>query len=266
MFLTDYHMHSLCSPDGSAPLAAMAQAALKAGLAEICLTDHCDLLDGYGKPDCSFTWAGVEEQLALARPLFAGRLPIRMGLELGEPWMAPDFAAELCAHPELDFVIGSIHNLHASHGGQDFYYVHYDSEEICYTVLDSYFLCMEELVRMDCLDVLAHIVYPLRYMNDRDGNHVSLEPYYPRLAGIFRTLIARGKGIELNTTRGRQIDIWRPILALYKDCGGELVTLGSDAHTPEDVGKGIPAGAALLKEYGLKLTLFEKRQPKPVTL
>lgn len=48
--------------------------------------------------------------------------------------------------------------------------------------------------------------------------------------------------MEVNTCRGRTLEEWRPILALYRDCGGELVTVGSDAHTPADVGKGVRAG------------------------
>ena len=266
MFYADYHTHTLCSPDSSAPLAQMAQAALGGGLSELCTTDHCDFLTFDGRLDLSFQWDAVEEQLARTRPLFAGRLPIRMGLELGEAWEAPEKAAALTAHPELDFVIGSVHNLSRADGGSDFYFVHYDSEETCHRLLGSYFSAMEALAAMDCYDVLAHIIYPLRYMNTRDGNHIGLEPWYPRIEQIFRTAIVKGKGIELNTCRGTTVEDWRGLLTLYRDCGGTIITLGSDAHTPEDVGKGIREGAALLKEFGFSPTLYEKRCPKLITL
>ena len=45
MLLTDYHTHSVLSPDGNVPLARMADAAVAAGLGELCITDHCDLMD-----------------------------------------------------------------------------------------------------------------------------------------------------------------------------------------------------------------------------
>ena len=67
MFLADYHTHSICSPDGHAPLAEMARSGLDVGLSELCLTDHCDLLDYHGNPVHTYNWAPVEEQLALAQ-------------------------------------------------------------------------------------------------------------------------------------------------------------------------------------------------------
>lgn len=264
MYLIDYHTHSLCSFDGCETLSDMAAAAAMAGMGELCLTDHCDLIDEYGQSDRSFSWSPVEEQLSLARP--ASPLPIRMGLELGEPWEDPSLAAAITAHPELDFVIGSVHNLPLSDGGTDLFHIHYDSAARCHEVLHAYFSCMEALSAMDCYDVLGHVIYPLRYMNDRDGNAVSLSPYFQRLEGIFRAVITAGKGIEVNTCRGQTVEQWREVLGLYKDCGGRIVTLGSDAHKTADIGKGIPEAAALLKEYGFSLALYEKRQPRLISL
>ena len=56
MLLTDFHCHSHCSPDGTAPVHAMAAAAIKRGVAILCITDHADT-DDYrtGRPiegDC----------------------------------------------------------------------------------------------------------------------------------------------------------------------------------------------------------------------
>ncbi|MDD5938823.1 MAG: histidinol-phosphatase HisJ family protein [Clostridiales bacterium] len=264
MYLTDYHLHTLCSPDGSAPLADMAAAAMSAGMDEICVTDHCDLLDLDGKPDGAFQWGPIEEQLRLARPQFQGRLPIRMGLELGEAWADPELARRIIRHPELDFVIGSAHNLSAEAGGKDFYFVQYDSEETCYAALDDYFRSLEILTGLNCYDVLGHIIYPLRYMNLRDGNHVTLERYFPRIEKIFRAVVSQDKAIEVNTCRGQTVEDWRDTLALYRDCGGKLVTLGSDAHQPADVGAGIAQAGSLIREYGLQQAVYERHQPKTV--
>lgn len=267
MFLPDYHTHSLCSFDGSAPLAELCRAAEDAGLSELCLTDHCDLVNTQGKADLSFRWEPVEDQLALARPLFEGRLAVRKGVELGSAWEFPDFARELTSRPGLDFVLGSVHNLSLADGGIDFYYVNYRSEADCYFVLDRYFNCMERLSEMDCWDVLAHIIYPLRYMNGRDGQSASLDRYEPQLRRIFRRVIDTGRGIEVNTCRGRTIGDWRWVLALYKDCGGSVLTLGSDAHRPEDVGKGIPQALALLREMGFShIARYVGRKPELVQI
>lgn len=259
MYLADYHTHSLCSPDGSAPLTELAQAAIDVGLDELCLTDHCDFIDFNGNPDFSFRWTPIEEQVTKAQMAYDDRLSIKMGLELGEPWEDPELARKLYRHKSADFVLGSVHNLPLEQGGTDFYEMKYDSEELCYAALDQYFKSMGILARIDCYDVLAHIIYPLRYMNERDGNHITLEPYRDTLIKIFKTVIRKGKGIELNTYRGRTVEDWRWVLRLYKDCGGRIVTLGSDAHTPEDVGRGISEGAELLRELGFLYIATYKR-------
>ncbi len=267
MFLADYHTHSLCSFDGSAPLTALAQTAVDTGLTELCLTDHCDLLNTQGKPDLSFRWEPVEEQLSQARALYGDRLTIRAGVELGGAWEFPDFCRELVSHPGLDFVLGSVHNLSLADGGLDFYYVNYKSEEDCYYVLDRYFDCMERLSQMDCWDVLAHIIYPLRYMNCRDGQRASLERYEQQLRRIFRRVVDTGRGIEVNTCRGETIGDWRWTLKLYKDCGGTLLTLGSDAHLAPDVGKGLREAAGLVRELGFdSIARYIGRKPEMVRL
>ena len=262
MFLADYHTHSLCSPDGYAPLTDMAQSAWELGLDELCLTDHCDLLTADGHLDLSFRWAPVEEQMAQARAAFEGRLTLRMGLELGEPWEAPEAAAKLASHPGTDFVIASIHNLSRRDGGNDLYFVDYRNENVCHSILESYFHTMEEMVYLNCYDCLGHILYPLRYMNERDGNQVALDRYEPRLRRIFAILIDKGKAVELNTCRGRTVEDWRWVLGLYRDCGGRLLTLSSDAHRPRDVGKGLREAAKLARELGFThVAAYENHAP-----
>lgn len=266
MFLADQHTHSRSSPDGVASILDMALAARAAGLSALCITDHCDLLDFQGRRDLSFTWEGIEADLAEARSALP-HFPIRLGLELGEPWEAPEFAEKITSHPELDFVLGSVHNLPSALGGQDFYFVNYQSDEDCYAVLDSYFNSLEVLAAMDCFDSLAHIIYPLRYMNARDGNHASLERYEPQLRRIFARLKEKNKAMEVNTCRGTTVEDWRWLLGLYKDCGGQLITLGSDAHQPEDVGKGLLEAAGLLRQAGFThITCYVKHQPQQMEL
>ena len=54
MYLADMHTHTQISPDSGARLADMARAAAAAGLDELYVTDHCDLLDAEGRLAPSF--------------------------------------------------------------------------------------------------------------------------------------------------------------------------------------------------------------------
>ena len=257
MYLTDYHTHTERSPDSSAPLAEMAEAAVAAGLDELCVTDHCDLLGLYGEPVDGYDWPPALEQYAAVAPRYAGKLTIRLGLEFGMGHLNPEASRAILNRPELDFVLGSIHNLCPEKGGTDFYYVDYPDDAACYAALDDYFTSMAQLAVTDFYDVLSHIIYPLRYM----ARPISLDRYGDLLDTIFRAAAERGRGIEINTWRGRTLKEWLPILRQFKARGGEIVTIGSDAHTPDGVGKGSAAACALLKDAGFRyFATYEKRK------
>ena len=45
--------------------------------------------------------------------------------------------------------------------------------------------------------------------------------------------------------------------------GGEIITIGSDAHTPEGIANGFNRAAEVLSECGFKYyTIFENRLPE----
>ena len=174
------------------------------------------------------------------------------------PHLNPAAAAAICARPEADFILGSVHNLSPERGGTDLFFLDFSTVQACYDALDDYFASLALLAATDFYDVLAHLIYPLRYMQAP----VTLNRYQDAIRAILRTAVEKGRVMEVNTCRGRTLEEWRPILALYRDCGGELVTVGSDAHTPADVGKGVRAACALLRECGFRrVCTYEKHQP-----
>ena len=228
MFLADYHTHTLVSPDSQASIYDMAAAASAAGLRELCITDHCDLLSLEGDRQLTFDWEPSLAQFDEAEFFADPNLVLRLGLELGSAHVCPEAARNILDRPGLDFVIGSLHNRSEAAGGGDYYCVEYSSPQVCRDILDDYFTNMEALVRLpDCYDVLGHIIYPLRYMV-RDGQSVSLEHCYGRLRAIFRAAVESGRGIEFNTWCGRTVEEWRPVLAdacgLLRDMGFRYLT------------------------------------------
>jgi histidinol-phosphatase (PHP family) len=264
MYLTDLHTHSILSMDGHAPLGEMAAAAADRGFSALCVTDHHDMLTEDGRRRLTYDWAPALAQFQETRPQFAGRMELRLGLELGSVHVSPEHARAILAGAgdALDMVIGSIHNWREERGGGEYFFTTFDTPRLCRDALDDYFTSMEELVAApDCYDVLGHIIYPLRYMH-RDGQEISLKPQWDRLADILRRVIAAGRSIEVNTCRGNTVEDWRDILKLYRDLGGRLVTTGSDAHFPADVGKGVSDACALLKACGFdRVAVYTGRKP-----
>ncbi len=266
MLIND-HFHSRCSFDGEYPLTDMCHAAEAAGIRHLCLTDHCDLLDGQGQSDDSFCWDPVNRELEAARRAFPG-LDIRKGVELGQAVLRPEAAAKVLSEPDIDFVLGSLHN---DPDSVDYYYMRFTDEAQCLALLRTYFESLLALARTDFFDSLAHLTYPVRYMYGRDGVNVDLHPLEDLIREILKVLVQRGKALELNTS-GYRTNRGRPlppeeILRLYRSLGGELVTIGTDAHEPKHMADGLKQGMALLRRCGFRyVTLFCRRQPQPINM
>ena len=83
---------------------------------------------------------------------------------------------------------------------------------------------------------------------------------------ILRACIDTGTGIEINTSglRGppREPFPALPVLCRYRELGGEVLTVGSDAHTVQDLARDIPEALALARAAGFRaITLFVDREP-----
>lgn len=273
MFLMDCHTHTCCSPDSSAQLGDMLRQADSLGMTAFAITDHIELCrffsqSFYGaKPrnaedffDYGARYETSVQACTLAKDLYGGNMRLICGIEMGEPNADPALAESLLQDKRLDFVIASLHELPDM---LDFYFLEYDSENAP-GLLDRYFETILQICQWGKFDVLGHLTYPLRYMINAGITDIS--PWKECIAESYRAIIRNGKGIELNTSGYRQV-YGRPfpdreLLQLYRDLGGTILTLGSDAHCPKDVGGGIEQGTALAKSVGFeKVCYFLRHEP-----
>lgn len=274
MKLIDCHIHSTCSEDGLDPMPDMARASHFAGVGFVCFTEHVDLdryETGIPDPDCFShrrdTHAAYRKTLETA----PGDLKVRLGVELGEGNHDPVRAQAIAASEEFDFVLGSLHNVL---GTMDFYGLSYESEAFCKKMFDRYVAELLDLARLDFYDSMAHIGYPVRYSRKAGlkDTAIDMHSYGDELTEILKTLIQTGKGLELNTVGYRDEYIGGPIpsadvLRRYRELGGELITIGSDAHSVSQAGSGLKLGLQLLQRLGFSyVTVFEGRKPQFVQL
>lgn len=265
--LWDTHMHCNFSGDSEAAPEDMIQAAIAKGLDGICFTDHQDFdyREEPGLFDLDFD-AYHDSILALSRK-YHDQIRIRWGVELGlQPHTTAQNLAVTQKYP-LDFVIGSSHCV----DGIDIYYPKFfegQKEEAAY---HRYFESILDNVRSDAdFDVYGHLDYVVRYGPNKNRFY-SYEAYADILDAILRELIARGKGIEINTA-GFRYGLGAPnpttdILKRYRALGGEIVTIGSDAHKPEHVAADFDRVTDILKDAGFDyFTVFTERKPEFIRL
>lgn len=164
--------------------------------------------------------------------------------------------------PGLDFIIGSVHMLSEKFCGVDLYFFDPKDEKEARAGMADYLEQVRKLAEWGQFSVLGHLTLPLRYLNENRGFQLSFDGFETEIEIILRTLIRQGKGIELNTNRGNTPLPDEKWLRMYRDLGGEVITLGTDAHTTNYVGCVIRERQQLLRHCGFtRFCTFEKMQP-----
>jgi histidinol-phosphatase (PHP family) len=264
----DYHVHTRFSADSEAELSAMCEAAIARGLSEIAFTDHVD----FGHADIQSCFNPLEYLAAIAdcRARYAGRLTIRAGAEIGEPHLFSEKAAPILSQGAFDFVIGSAHYgapLDPSSGVEGLrpawksVYFEQPLDQAC----EAYFQQVLGLAETGDFDVLGHVDLIKRDAREFGHPYDGPGPYADLIRAALRAVVERGKGIEVNTsplTKGQpEMCPSLEILRWYRELGGEILTIGSDAHRPEAVGAHFDAALEMARAAGFtRLARFESRQ------
>jgi len=241
------------------------QAAINMGLKGITFTDHFDI--NYPYPDLVFMFELDKyfEDIEEIKYKYKDQIKALTGIEIGLMPDTIDENQQIVRQYNFDYVLASLHVV----DGMDPYMLEYYNEKTKHQAYERY---LEEIHRIITLfndfDMFAHFDYVIRpaAYDDRTLRYCDHSDIFD---SIFKELISKGKGFEINTgsyrdrTDGKKLveyDI--NILKRYKELGGELVCLGSDGHKPEHIGLKFSQFSELLKEAGFKyLVHFEQRNP-----
>ena len=254
----DYHMHSIVSFDGHDSGLQLVQAAKAAGLKEICFTDHLDY-DPLGKMGVlAFDTARYNAEYDY---LQAEGLKIRRGMEFG---MTVDnraqFQEDLKRRP-FDFVLGSIHFV----DDLDVYFEEYWHDKTVFEAERRYLEATLDCVRLhDDFDVLAHLTYIGKTSSHHAPRPVPYAEHRELIDEILKTVAQKGKGLEMNTSGVDRCGGFLPTedyFRRFKELGGQIVTVGSDAHTASRVGQYSFEACEILKDIFGYVCTFEERKP-----
>ena len=244
----------------------MAKTGETAGLSEIAITDHYDPKFANPERDVSIDLTGYNEALNDIRKRSDLNIKVVCGLELGIQETALDDAHHAVKGFDYDFVLGSIH---CADGLDIFSKVFYENRS-AEDVFRAYYKCMYRcLQKFTDFDVLGHINCIERYAKALPRE----ETYMDLVEKILKLLIENGKGIEFNTScfrydmGGRLIPAVE-ILTLYKSLGGQIITVGSDAHKSSLIGYKIKDAYRILESLGFQtISSFDHRKPimQPLT-
>lgn len=259
----DCHLHSSFSSDSTASPVSIIQAALKLGLYAVCFTDHNDF--DYPPEEGSIVFQldlpAYRDKILSLKQQFSGQIEVLCGVEQGLMASVADRVNTYDTHG-LDYIIGSSHLVN----GADPYYPEFWNHQDTHTaVLQYYESILENIQACTQFDVYGHLDYIARYVPTGHTPYVEAD-FREIIDEILQKLIAQGKGIEVNTCGLRsKLNNTNPsaeVLKRYHELGGEILTIGSDAHTPENVGYFFKQLPSLLTASGFRYyTVYRERKP-----
>ena len=273
MIISDFHTHSSNSGDSDTKMQLQIEAAIKKGITQLCITEHMDI--DYPAPpkgheadycdfnlDCDSYKNEFDEMYKkyCTSSITNKDFCLYYGVELGLQAHIADLNREFLSGKSFDFVIASSHVL----DHEDPYYPSYWNGKNEPDVFNHYFESIyENICLFDNFDVYGHIDYIVRYGHSKDYSYSSVSDV---IDSILKKLIESGKGIEINTG-GLRSGLKYPnpcpdVLRRYRELGGEIITIGSDAHVPEHIAFGFDIAGSILKDCGFKYyTIFKNRKP-----
>ena len=199
--------------------------------------------------------------------VYRNRLELRIGVEIGlQPHLGDAYRTWL-SDKSFDFLIGSTHLVDRFDPYYPDFWSSYDAASGVNRYLD---VTLQNIRAFDDFDVYGHIDYIIRYVPDGER----IFPYAQhadQVDAILKLLIEKGKGIEINTG-GYKAGLSEPnschdVLRRYRELGGEIITMGSDAHTTEYVAYRFADAREVLKECGFRyFTVFRERKAEFVPL
>jgi len=263
----DFHIHSDFSIDSRAPMESIVKTAIEKNLKTICFTDHVDFEATKEKLDLMFRPLDYFRDINRVKYKYKDQLEILSGVEIGvQPHLKDRYYDFINAYG-FDFVIMSVHSIE----GMDLFYDFVSTDVSPEETLNMYYdEVLNNLKTYDDFDVLGHIDFIDRYVLDYDVSK-KYGIFMEKIEEILKIIINKGKGIEINTGALRYgLNTIHPkpqILQLYKDLGGDILTIGSDAHVAAHVGYESKSTEKMLREVGFKyIYIYRERSKYPIQI
>ncbi|HOQ16211.1 MAG TPA: histidinol-phosphatase HisJ family protein [Defluviitaleaceae bacterium] len=267
MFFADYHVHTSFSSDCQESMENQIQKAIELGLKEIALTDHVD----FDYPDPQFPFMIDYDKYMIEfdriKEKYKDKINIILGVEIGYQPHIVNELNDFFSKYDFQFIICSMHACDRL----DLYNGDFFKGKEQKNAYLRYFECvLDNVKKYNYYDVYGHLDYINRYGN-YENKILSYEDYSDIIDTILKTIIEAGKGIEINTS-GFRYGLGHPspqfaIVKRYKELGGEIITVGSDAHRKEDICSHFDCAYEMLKKAGFsKITVFKNRKASFVNI
>lgn len=259
--MKDCHVHTNISHDGISSFKDYITLGKEKGVDEITFTEHWDDYTGLKTNLKTLDVAQYEKKYLECKNDVI--LKTNFGIEIG---LQPDIVEKvkrLVNEFSFDFIIGSSHITCKKDMAMDKSFFENLSRKEAY--LKYFKEVLENIKLYNDFDVYGHIDYVVRY-GGYDENKIDYKEFKEILDEILLALIKKDKGIEINTS-GIRYGLKNPhpnidIIKRYKELGGKIITMGSDAHKIGDLANNFDVAFDILESVGFKdVAIYHNRIP-----
>ncbi|MGL4393433.1 MAG: histidinol-phosphatase HisJ family protein [Fusobacteriaceae bacterium] len=264
MIRQDYHIHSKFSTDSREDLEQIVNKALSLGLEEIAITDHHEVAQD---PKILYYLKNTKEYFDVIFALkekYKNKIHIKIGIELGIQAHLLEESKKIVESHNFDFVLASTHSINRQDIGMPEFYKGKTIDKAHEFYFQNIIYCLKNF---DKFSVLGHLDFISRYSH----SPIEYKKHEKTIDEILKLLIEKNRGFEINTSGYRyKEDRFYPlkeIIHRYFSLGGEILTVGSDAHRHQDMGMDFDKVYDFIKSIGVKyLTSFENMKPSFVKI
>lgn len=279
-FLSDMHVHTDHSHDAHYPMEEMVRSGIERGIGAMAIADHCDVTRCENDPNYDI-YTHIKEACAEVDALnekYGDKIRLLRSVELGDGVWYPEQSHRVARQLPYDVIVGATHAVRCDAAEaiplkeKWFSQIKFLdlSDEQFHDFMCRYFEDMLAMVRTQNIDIMAHILcgpcyYVYRYRIFKD-----MRPYEAQIRAVLKAIIEKGIAMEMHgmlflAHAGEYPYFW--VAELYRQLGGYLITLSTDAHAPNEVGAGYEIRLRMLKEAGFTHTLYYKdRKAVPCSL
>jgi histidinol-phosphatase (PHP family) len=263
----DYHVHTNFSSDSNMELDEACRSAIERNVVEMAVTDHLDIDYPDRSIEFDLDYNSYSSAIDQAQERYRGRINIIKGIEVGLQPHVLDKCRDFLKGKDFKFIIASIHAVKKMdlHSGE--FCACRSKNETYREYLEEVYKCIKEFGQFH---VVGHIDLIRRY-GDYSERVMKYLDYGDIIDEIFKLLIHTGRGIEINTSGFRySLASTMPDLDLivrYRELGGEVLTIGSDAHTPYQLAERFPYAVSLAQKAGFRyIARFPHGKPEFVRI
>jgi len=263
MILPDYHIHTTLCNHAVGEMEEYVERAIERGLREIGFSDHMPVMP---EPHLCMGFDQVQgyvDRVIELRERYKDRITIKLGCEMDIEHDRIDEIKDLAASYPFDYIIGSIHYLDGWPFDQDQYSDTFRKGDVD-AIFARFFEAVARAAETGLSDIVGHIDN-IKCMGFRPSGDMTA--HYERLAAA---VAASGLAVEVNTSGlDKLCKEQYPSAELLKVLRSHdvPVTVGSDSHNPDHIGRHFDVALSLLEECGYDSVVYftdRKRIMRPL--